>query len=829
MSLPGLSEILTIKTGGEPRLSFPIALRQPEHVLASFVMTKEAEGSFARVLFALRRGRPGAFWLSGPRGSGKTHFLACLTALFANRPTTVPEGFRDDLPDMPTVCVPIETADGARLAQAVSEALWEKLKVPQHLSALWRRLGTEVGLRATLEEVGRNGFKRTIVMIDDAGENGPDSERWRMLNDLAAATRSFKSPAFFIVATRGEPPEGIPELPVSAKGAREVVALTLSGIRGFAPNSDAPLKSYYDLYTAANATLLDFDEFQSIFPFHERTIEVLEALGRNSQREGVMAEIVRETLSTNGSEPPLLASHRLVMPADLLRSSAAKLRIRAASLEQSFETYELALMRLSQMELSPAEASLASDLVKTLFLASFATEQRRRNLKVSDLVQLTAFNLPSVDAPIISKMLASMAVVLDGMIVVETDGRARYQPTDRPDSFLRRWNDGLALLRLVEPELSEAHDVATLFAQAEKFRTALRNRGANLSQLSAELRNLAAILGASPPALTVLTTFGDLLDTDNHEAYLRQAAHVAGGAEELPALADEVARLQRLAAQAPKLSEIKRYLDAIPGSTSALEKIDSVRIELLVALDFQTMLARPELADSVAERFKQFKAQYRELYLAAHRQRRAEVEQFGNKLELQQLRFAVLTRLNRVRELGNRIGTELESDLKKLTMRLMPCPETLEPNLEASPRCSACEFGFQDGPPLAEIEALEIRLMAALGVKLEALARPSVARILAENDSQQRLGAMLELLRQGAKDELIPVLDDETATYIISLLNKVRSEAATLIVGRIFRDWPAVSEDDLDDVVHSFAAELRENLRKINQSHPERRGRLSLS
>ena len=169
---------------------------------------------------------------------------------------------------------------------------------------------------------------------------------------LRPASSAFKSPAFFIVAARGEAPEAVANLPVAPRGAREVVARTLSGIRSFAPDSQASLKRYYDLYTTVNLSRLGFDEFHRIFPFHERTIEVLEALTINCQRDGVLVEIVRETLSADGSEPALLGADRLVMPADLLRSPAARLRIRAACLDQSFETYELALMRLSQMELS---------------------------------------------------------------------------------------------------------------------------------------------------------------------------------------------------------------------------------------------------------------------------------------------------------------------------------------------------------------------------------------------------------------------------------------------------------------------------------------------
>lgn len=775
MSLPALSEILTIKSGGAERLSYSGALRRPEQTLASFVATRQAEQSLARLGSALIGDRAGAFWLSGPRGAGKTHFLACLTALFASRPAAVPEAFKSELPMLPALCVAIEIADSSRLARTVTEALWEKLKLPPDLSALWRRMGTEVGLRATLEEVGRRGFDRIMIMIDHVGEHGLDAAQWRMINDLAISSRALRSPVFFVVAARGESAAEENRLAVAASGAREVVANTLRGFRSFAPDSDASVRSYYNLYSAANFTRLNFEQFRSIFPFHERTIEVLEAIARDCQRDEVLDEIVKETLCANGAEPPLLSSRRLVMPADLMRSASARLRIRTVCVDQSFETCELAPILLSHMELSPSDARLANDLVKTLFLASFTTEPGRQWLKPSDLVQLAASHLPAIDAKSISELLASMAVALDGIIVIESDGRARYRPAERLDSFLRRWNDGLPLLRLVEPELTEAHNMSTLFDQAGKFYATLRDRRAHLSDQADQLRRLAAIIGASPRALAVMDSFGELLVTTNHEAYMKQAAKVARGAKNLSALGDEISRLQRLAVQAPRLIEIKRYLDAIPGNCEELQEIQSARLQLLIGLDFQALITRPGLTDSLTSRFAEFKSRYCELYRAAHRRRRDEVERFLRKLERQLLRFPALVRLNRVRELGNPLASELEHTLNLLAREPIACENSLESDLDSSPRCQLCEFSFESGPPLDEIDEFEARLTKALCEKLNALARPEVISILSESDSPRRLDGIIEILRRGATDELAADLDEDTAGYIAGLIIKARS------------------------------------------------------
>ncbi|HTY54190.1 MAG TPA: hypothetical protein VMB26_03260, partial [Candidatus Binataceae bacterium] len=498
-------------------------------------------------------------------------------------------------------------------------------------------------------------------------------------------------------------------------------------------------------------------------------------IGRDCQRDEILGEIIGETLCANGSETALLSSKRLVMPADLLRSSSARLRIRAACVDQSFETYELASLRLSRLELTPAHAHLAGDLVKTLFLASFSAEPGRRRLKPSDLAQLVPSHQPAVDAALISELLASMASELDGVIALEGGGAARYRHSDPPDSFLRRWNDGLALLRLVEPELTKVYDMVTLFAQAEKFRATLCDRRADLSGQAGHLRYLAAILGASPRALIALNAFGNLLATGNHEAYLKQAAISAGGAANLPALTDEIARLERLANRAPKLIEIKRYLDAIPGNREALRQIEPIRLQLLVELDFQSLLARHELADSIIERFENFKLEYRELYRAAHRAHHAAVDQFARKLELQEIRFPVLTRLNRVRELGQPLGIELEHELKMLAHELTSCSDSCAPDLADASRCRVCEYRFESGPPLAELDQFEERLGEALKEKWKALSSTGLIRILTQADSQGRLNEMLELLRQEAFDRLAATVDEDTAVYIVGLLIKARS------------------------------------------------------
>ena len=169
MSLAQLSDVLSLRPHPQQRLPFTVSQADATNLAASFVLTKEAEGSAARVLFAIRRGRPAVFWVSGEHGSGKTHFLVYLNSLLTH-PETAAEAFKHDLPDVPTLTVALEVRDGSQLAQTISAPLWERLKVPRHLSDLWRRLGAEVGLRATLEEVGRNGFKRTVILIDDSGE-----------------------------------------------------------------------------------------------------------------------------------------------------------------------------------------------------------------------------------------------------------------------------------------------------------------------------------------------------------------------------------------------------------------------------------------------------------------------------------------------------------------------------------------------------------------------------------------------------------------------------------------------------------------------------------
>jgi hypothetical protein len=815
VNLSPLSQILTIKNEAETRLSYAIALRQPQQTLASFALTKAAEGSLARLSSALSRGRPAAFWLCGPRGVGKTHFLACLTTLLASGSAGVPEVSKGGARKFPALYVAIEVGDSARLLQAISEALWDKLDIPRHLTSLWRRLGGEVSLRATLEEVGRMGFSSTMIMVDLVSEHDLDAQRWRLLNDIATGSRAFKSPAFFIIAARGEPLDPAAKLTVAPSCAREIVAKTLSGFRGFAPSSESSLQRYYDLYASANSTGLNFQEFRQIFPFHERTIEVLETLTRDCQRDGVLAEIVKETLCANGSEPPLLRASRLVMPADLLRSSSARLRIRAACVDQSFENYELAPTRIGAMGLDPARSRLANDLVKTLFLASFATETRRRSLMPFELAQLAALNhRTAMDADSVSELLASMAAALDGIIVVANDGRARYQHAQRPDSGTRRWNDGLALLRLVEPGLTKVDDSAALEDQANRFRAALYNRRLQLSGLLAQLRQLAGVLGGSPRALAALNSFGDLLAAGDHEAFLERAAMLAG-AKSPQALADEVARFQRLAERAPWLVEIKRYLGAVPTGSDPVGQIQMIRSQLLAGLDFRLLIARPESADSIAEHFKQFKARYRELYLAAHSRHRAESEQFLDKLRLQQFRFQAFARLNRIRELGSPIGTELERDLAMLMHNLVPCPESADPDLTLLPRCPTCEFSFDNSPPLAEIDEFEQRLTAALKAKLQALSDPNLIRVLTESDSRQRLGGLLHLLRQNATDEAIAALDEDTAGYLASLLIKTRQTAAvTRNERQAFPNLPAVREDNFRALVPVLTAKRHEDLFK---------------
>ncbi len=171
--------------------------------VASYVFTRAAERSWEVLNQHIAEPQGAVFWIGGPAGCGKTHFLDYVIALQRRAGALDAQNIRR------LVC-------GLELAGRVSAAEVELLLLsvlaeqiggdPRSSGDLFRQMRGAAALNVGLETAGRTGVRAVTVAIDFAASQCESAaEFFRMLAQVAASFRQVKFTV--IAAGRATAPE----------------------------------------------------------------------------------------------------------------------------------------------------------------------------------------------------------------------------------------------------------------------------------------------------------------------------------------------------------------------------------------------------------------------------------------------------------------------------------------------------------------------------------------------------------------------------------------------------------------------------------------------
>ena len=96
MTLAKLQEVITLKQQPETTLSLETAIHQGEQTVAHYRFTPSIRDYFAEILSLATSDRGQGYWIQAEYGAGKTHFLATLDVLLADRKGTAWAQVKDD-------------------------------------------------------------------------------------------------------------------------------------------------------------------------------------------------------------------------------------------------------------------------------------------------------------------------------------------------------------------------------------------------------------------------------------------------------------------------------------------------------------------------------------------------------------------------------------------------------------------------------------------------------------------------------------------------------------------------------------------------------------
>ncbi len=741
--------------------------------VSSYFPTRAARRALQRINRELSERTGKVFWISGPAGAGKTHFLNYVLALEerAGSPQTS-NGRR--------MTFGLETPGqvrGAEVEAHVLEALAARLSRDTRGGSVWREMRGPQALKVALEQARRVGFVAVTGAIDfGVGDPSDAAEYVATLSEVAA---SFKTVKFSVIAASRPPAPKAKALPlqVAPADAAEAAAAAVNRVRIL---SDHAARDFGQLAGDEPSGLA------TIFPFHPRALNALQALADPPTTIAAIAALVREVLLVLCAPQPG-GPRRLIYPGDLLASPAVMKRVQLAL--GSAGTAALKIAHNALTGLDGNHRKLADEIVSTLVVNCAAGNQKTlASRELETLVPMLAHPESRAEsaATVTAELLRKLSERTNGVIRYQS-GAARFDPEAAGARDLAAFNSALGLARKFDPALSELADKAEVDLEVSHLADAMALAVENAERVRIALAAALKEAGAEfmPENREALENYSALA-LAGASALLETAADPSRRESALHTLA-RYDTLARAAGMIPQMRAMREYLEATglriadhedPAKGPRIAALET-ECELLAAELGPRLLTNPlRSLDALEARFEKFKWTYVLDYLGGHEKWRAEMQRLSPIADDLRRHLEALSRLNAIPTLGAPQGEELGALAAEISSHIIHCESRRIP-AEVTPRCAVCNYLVGAVAPSAQLAELMERTRRALSIKLAALSQSAIARIVSKHDRAHRLDGFLKITQAAQTDALVRVLDEKLALYLARLLDENLGGEAT--------------------------------------------------
>ena len=750
--------------------------------VASYVFTRAAERSWELLNQHLERSQGGAFWICGPAGCGKTHFLDYVIALQRRA------GALDAQNSRRLVCG-LELAGritGTEVELFLLSVLAEQIGSDSRSSDLFRQMRGAAAFNVALETARRTGIRAVTVAIDFGTSHcEATSDLFAMLAQVAASFHNVKFTV--IAASRAPAPASTHPLAVAPRDANEETTIAVRRARRLIDDAEIDAeRAYAGMDTAGLAP-------DAIFPFHPAALKALRALaGCSIPNEGSsdrtvvvpLSRLAREALASSPGGGGLPA--RLIYPPDLTMNAEIAKLLKVLLNEAGRAAWKIA--RDVIVPLDPYEKDLARELVDSLIVESVCGNTALPIEELKSRMPILAYNASENGraTPAVRDSLRRLEVSTGGVIRLEANA-ARFDPAAAGAPELAVFNAALALARGFDPRLTTAHDRADLDARLKRLdgsmalavEGAVRTREVLASALREANLEMPAANNLAIEKYIELAESGAaaMLEAAADRSYLASAIRIAGAYEVLAAAAESIPRMRAmreyLAATGLRATPDEPGIRESLWQQSAIVSLETECELLRVELGPRILTGSPRSLDALEARFQKFKWTYVQCYLSAHARWIEKMERLELAANDAQRYFDALARLNAITALGRSEGAQLGARVAAVTARIVRCElgDAIAP--ETMPRCSSCGFQLGASSPEPELEDAMAAIRRALEIKLAALSQSMIARLIRNHDKEHRLEGFLKITQAAQTDALVRVLDDKLARYLSQVLEEI--------------------------------------------------------
>ncbi len=751
--------------------------------VASYVFTRAAERSWEVLNQHLAEPQGAVFWIGGPAGCGKTHFLDYVIALQRRAGALDAQNIRR------LVCGLELTGrmSAAEVELYLLSVLAEEIGGdPRSSGDLFRQMRGAAALNVGLENARRTGVRAVTVAVDfGASQCEAVADLFKLLAKVAA---SFSQVKFTVIAAgRAAAPEAARALAVAPCDANEETIIAVRRARRLVEDSDLdPAVAYAGIDTAGLAP-------DAIFPFHPASLCALRAVAARLKPANVssdpaaivsMSRLAREVLSSAafaGRSPA-----RLIYPPDLTTNAVISNHFKALMTEAGRAAWKIARDRTA--DLDDYQKDLAREIIDSLIMESVCGGAAMLPIEElhSRLPMLASGGTTDKRtlAPV-RELLRRLELSTGGVIRFET-GAARFDPDAAGAPELAAFNAALALARRFEPRLALVRDREELAASLKRLEAAMagaveaatRTRDLLASALAEANLEMPAANRAAIAEYIALAESGAaaMIEAAADQSYLASAIQTAGAYQAIAAACEAIPRMRSmrefLAATGLRAAPDDAGLSDGAPRESAVASLETECELLRVELGPRILAGPPRGLDALEARFQKFKWTYVQCYLSAHARWRAKMERLELAAADARRYFDALTRLNAISALGPPEGEHLKAPVAELSARVVRCElkDAIAP--ETTPRCSSCGFQLGTAPPEAELADAMEGIRRALETKLAALSHSMIARLIRIHDREHRLEGFLKITQAAQTDALVRVLDQNLARYLAQVLDE---------------------------------------------------------
>jgi hypothetical protein len=741
-----------------------------------YLLTEAASRAWAAVSARLASAVGAIFWIGGPSGAGKTHFLNYVMALEERAGTS--KGRRA------IVRLGLEAGAGAYdLEQRMFDLLAREIGVGDAGAMLWRRLHGGEALGVAFEQAHRVGIRAISVAIDFGAA---DASAWdEYFAELARVAARDRQVAFNVyVAARSRAPASAIALEIAPVDGAERMLAALARTRRVVDDAGAAA-----LYDGAHVDGSGGGfEPRAIFPFDPRSIETLRALAGEPSSVATMAKLVSAALAA-WRENTVDGRVRPLLPAELMDAAAVARRVDERLGEGGRAALRIAYRAADAMEERGGARGIV-DVLLLEWLSGGALALSPGELRTRMREHYQPHGSFAAAGAAIATMLDALAARTGGVIAFDARG-AQFNPRAAGAPEVAAFNNALPLLQRFDSTLNEA-------AELPELRTGLKRAGDAMARAVEAAHRVGTILDAAHRELRTELKPEHRQTLDD---FIALAGAGAGALVEQAAEAQSRAHVERVvvaydglataAVAAPRLREMREYLRAtelmpdLAGDSAGGSVGDAPAVDKAVAaaqVECQLLLAALETAmprwdsrsvETLQIRFQKFKWNYIQIYQGAHERWRRESDRIAMELADAREHFGALARLNSIAALGAPVGAALEIQIEELGGQVVRCTADAPITLDLVPRCPRCGLILGMAPPASELGEVFEQMRRALKTKLAALSHDAIARLIRQHDRSHRLDGFLKITQAAHTDALVRVLDDNLARYLGRLLDEV--------------------------------------------------------